>query len=343
MVKKNEVSMSNRIGCSFYDGNLPTAFSAVLAYAAEISGVVASMPTHLHLRRKVSFKHSLWNTWYTCNSEEDVGKTAQGTKVVLEAHNGAGPLTWRHGPERITTAYERGLTKQYAAHLTDKEIKLLLAGKFPDGTDGVQVFENVKEFSSATDTFEKCADLLLKPYAVILDFDAAKATESGYQDIQRLRDNPLVHVRAGGVAVAHAFIDYAAQRYSNYGNWHPFNVINPAETQGRVLFVGYGDGNGLGGSGNLNLNGQFLGVRAEQSSAVHGITDSVVAPEALVPRAPQETIEASNRKSAPLSLEARASEGVDHVILAALEAGNAFEHNGMLYVPTPAKNVKLQK
>lgn len=262
MVDKKEVS-GNPIGYSFYDDNLPTAFEAALAYAAENGTVVASMPVHLFLRRQVSFKHPLWSTWYSCNSEEDVGKTAQGTKIVLAAHNGVGPLTWRHGPERITTAYERGLTKQYAAHLTEHEIHTLLAGKFPDGTDGVQVFENVNEFSSATDTLEKCMDLLLKPYVVVMDFDAAKMTESNYQDIQKLRDNQLVHVRAGGVAAAHAFIDYTAQRYSNYGNWHPFNVVNPAETQGRVLFVGDGGLSGLFGSSGLGYYGQFLEVAPE--------------------------------------------------------------------------------
>ncbi|MEK6867361.1 MAG: hypothetical protein AABX98_00920, partial [Nanoarchaeota archaeon] len=57
--------------------------------------------------------------------------------------------------------------------------------------------------------------------------------------------------------------DKVAQRYTQYGNRHPFNAINADESQGGVLFVGSDDSSGLKGD-NLYYLGRFLvGVAPE--------------------------------------------------------------------------------
>ena len=250
MVEKQEVKINDvRVADAVYDDSLPIAYREAIAHASALGTAVKSMPEVLVLKRRAPFNNPIWSTWYTCASEEDVGTTVQGNKVMIEVHGG-GIST----PERIETAHEKGLTKQNAAHLTENEVRDLLAGKLADGIQ-IPVY-------SFTDFREGVKDLPRR-YAVVLDFDTAKATTSGYQDIQGLRDNPLVIMRAGGSVGANALIDYAAQRYNQYGNWHPFNAINADETQGRVLFVG-DDGSGLLGDYGLNGSGRFLvGVAPE--------------------------------------------------------------------------------
>ena len=107
--------------------------------------------------------------------------------IIVIAVHGGGILT----PERIETAYERKLTKQYAAHLAESEINALLAGNLAHGTQiPIYSFADFK------------AGIKDKPrqYAVVMDFDTAKNAASGYLEVETLRDNPLVIVRAGGVA-----------------------------------------------------------------------------------------------------------------------------------------------
>lgn len=258
MVKLEQVTINDEgVAASFYDNSLPIALRAAEASASETGSFVKSMPEVLVLRRKAPFSNPLWSTWYTCTSEEDVGRTPQGKKVMIEVHGG-GILT----PERIETAFERGLTKQYAAHLAESEVRTLLEGKLVDGTEiPVYSFSDFK--AGITD--------LPRRYGVVMDFDTVKSVASGYLPVESLRDNPLVIVRAGGVTEANAFVDKVSQQYTNYGNWHPFNAINSDETQGRVLFVGYNDGNGLSGDLDLLNYGRFLvGVAPEARVGAKG-------------------------------------------------------------------------
>lgn len=253
MITTQEIFIRDkRVGVSYYDDKLPTALRTTQADAQKEGLVVASMPELLVLRRQLPFTDSMWSTWYTCNSEEDVGTTPEGNKVVIAVHGG-GILT----PDRIETAYKRGLTKQYAAHLAESEVRKLLEGKL---ADGIQI--PVYQFSDLKSGIKD------KPrqYAVVMDFAEAQKAVSGHLPVESLRDNPLVIVRAGGVAEANAFVDKVAQRYTNYGNWHPFNAINADETQGRVLFVSV-DLIGLLGSLSLYGNGRFAGVAPEALDA----------------------------------------------------------------------------
>ncbi|MEK6920498.1 MAG: hypothetical protein AABX82_01340, partial [Nanoarchaeota archaeon] len=143
MVQKQEQVKVNdeHIANSIFDNSLPAAYRAALAHASEIGSSVKSMPEVLVLKGKAPFNNPIWKTWYTCNQEEDVGTTLQGNKVVIEVAGG-GILT----PERIETAYERGLTEQRAAYLAESEIKALLTGKLADGTEiTVYSFDNFRK------------------------------------------------------------------------------------------------------------------------------------------------------------------------------------------------------
>ncbi|PIN79660.1 hypothetical protein COV16_03015, partial [Candidatus Woesearchaeota archaeon CG10_big_fil_rev_8_21_14_0_10_34_8] len=183
--------------------------------------------------------------FYTCASEEDVGRTRQRNKVMIEVHGG-GILT----PERIETADRRGLTRQYAAqYLAESEVETLLNGKLADGTE-IPVY-------SFADFIRGIAGLPRR-YAVVMDYDTARNADSGHLPVESLRDNALVIVRAGGVAEANHFVDKIAQQYTKYGNWHTFNDINAGKTHGGLLFLGYNHYSGLNGYDYLGNRGCLL-------------------------------------------------------------------------------------
>ncbi|MBI5001861.1 hypothetical protein HZC31_00585 [Candidatus Woesearchaeota archaeon] len=295
MAKQERVTINDEHAAdSFYDDSLPTALRAAQARASETGNFVKSMPEILVLRRKAPFTNPVWSTWYTCASEEDVGTTEQGNKVMIEVHGG-GILT----PERIETAYQRRLTKQYAAHLAESEVKDLLKGKLADQTE-------IPVYSFAD--FRKGITDLPRRYAVVMDYEMAKSVASGHFPVESLRDNALVIVRAGGVAEANAFVDKIAQRYTSYGNWHLFNAINADEAQGRVLFAGNNDYYGLVGNYSLNGNGRFL---------------VGVAPEAHVARS-------ADAKKSPL--EGMVNVALPRDFLTSLESGaETITYNGRTY------------
>ena len=243
MVRQGRVTIDDEHAAdSFYDDSLPTAFRAAQARALEIGTSVKSMPEVLVLRRKAPFTNPVWSRWYTCVSEEDVGTTEQGNKVMIEVHGG-GILT----PERIETAYQRGLKKQHMAYLEEYELRNLLKGKLADGVE-IPVY-------SFTDFRNGIKDRPRR-YAVVMDYDTAKNSASGCPSVESLRDNAVFIVRNGGVVEANAFLDKVMQRYTNYGNWHSFNAINADSAVGCLLTVTENN-TGLRDSG-LNRIGCFL-------------------------------------------------------------------------------------
>ncbi len=286
-------------GKPFYDSNLPNALRLAQAHAGE-AGYVASMPQLLHGRTVAPFTDEIWN-WYTANSEEDVaidleGRFGKKERPVVVVLHGGGILG---SPDRIDKAYADKLTGQRAAKFSDEEARAVLEGKMPDGkTIPVMAYND----------FVKATGLPVR-YGLVLDFDKAKSTKSGHQKVNGLYDNPLVIARAGGVEQAKLALDRAKEKFQTdkYGNWHPFNDVDPKQAQGRLLFLS-DDGGGLNGNDYLNSSGRFAGV----------------APEAL----------SASTNGAPV-LEER--------VKSALDAGQAFEHKGALYVPVSDKRVNLDQ
>ena len=225
----------------FFDSYFPRALRRALQYAGD-DGFVASMPQLLHARANASYDHVIWNTWFTPNSEENVVKTPQGNRVVVAVHGGGVYAS----PERFEKVYRasvdqsnpEGLTGQFTGKITERESRDVLEGKLPDGTEiPVYPFEEFKQ---------GIADLPIR-YGVILDYELARQSLSGYVDLEVLKDDPNMIVRTGGVEANAAYLDKFRDRHNTklMGHWHAYNRINPDEPQNRILFLaGNKDGAG---------------------------------------------------------------------------------------------------
>jgi hypothetical protein len=262
VILDQEVRVVNtKEGQAFYNSSLPAALREAQAHAGE-QGHVATMPELLHGRTVARFDNEIWTQWFTANSAEYVGKTAQGKPVVIVAH-GIGPFT---NPARIEQAYQEGLVN-YAGKFTQEEFAGLLGSGVP---------------SFGYDEFLKRTSIL-STYAIVIDFEKAKGTTSDHQAIGNLYKNPLVIARAGGEAPAKAFLDKAAQKYQKYGQWHPFGNVDVEQSQGRLLFLGSNDDNGLNGDDFLNKRGRFVGVAPEaQASGREAPAPSLTAPSQII-------------------------------------------------------------
>lgn len=224
-----------------FDSYLPDALRRALDYAGE-DGFVASMPQLLHARAKASYDNIVWNTWFSSNSEETVLTTPRGNHVLVIVHGGGIFAS----PERFERVYRssvdrfgaEGFTGQYAAKISKQEAQGALEGRLPDGSE-IPVFP----FSEIR---QGIADLPRR-HAVVMDFETARSSTSGYVPFDHLRDEPLMIVRAGGVEPAAAYLDRARDRHNTkvMGNWHPYKRIDPDRPQTRVLFL-TGNRDGIG-------------------------------------------------------------------------------------------------
>ena len=239
----------------FYDSHLPDALQRALEYAGD-DGFVASMPALLHARANASYDNIIWNTWFTPNSEENVAKTPQGHRVVVAVHGGgifATPARFRKLFLSSTSRYcETGFTGLFAAKITEQETQGVLDGRLPDGTE-IPVFP--------FDEFKQGVTDLPRRYAIVLDFETARNSKSGYEAFDDLKEDPLTIVRAGGVEAASAYLDKAQERHNTavMGSWHPFGVIDPEQPQTRIPFLA---GN-QGGVGTENHDSHLYGYDGE--------------------------------------------------------------------------------
>ncbi len=231
----------------FFDSYLPCALQRALEYAGD-DGFVASLPALLHARANASYDNIVWNTWFTSNTEESVVTTNQGNRVVVAVHGGGIYAT----PERFERMYRanqarsnsEGFTGDYAGKISAQEVRGVLEGKLPDGTE-IPVY--------AFDEFERGIANLPRRYGVILDFDMARKSKKGFQSFDVLKDEPNMIVRAGGVEPLAAYLDKAQARHNTklMGNFHPFDHINPDQPQTRVTFLA-GNNGGVGSEGDYN-------------------------------------------------------------------------------------------
>lgn len=222
-----------------FESHLPDALRRALVYAGD-DGFVASTPALLHARANAAYDNIIWNTWFTSNSEEIVATTKHGNHVVVAVHGGGIFST----PERFLTLYhasvarssELGYTGPFAGKISAREASDVLDGRLPDGGE-IPVFP--------FDEFKRGIADLPRHYAVVLDFETAKKCKNGYQPFDELKDDPLMILRAGGVAAADAYLDKAAGRGNSetLGNWHIFSEIDPRQPQASVLLL-YGSPNG---------------------------------------------------------------------------------------------------
>ena len=239
----------------FFEPFLPNALQQALDYAGD-DGFVASMPQLLHARVNADYDNIIWNTWFTSNSEESVVTTPQGNRVIVAIHGGgiyATPARFeRTFRASVARSSPEGYTGQYAGKISEREARDVLEGKLPDGTE-IPIYQ--------FDEFKRgIADLPMR-YGVILDFELARQSTRGYDPFDVLKDEPNMIVRAGGAEANAAYLDKARDRHNTQvmGNWHPYNRIDPNQSQTRVPFLA---GN-RGGVGTEDDDDHLYGYDAE--------------------------------------------------------------------------------
>src|SRR3989344_8188307 len=227
---------------------VPVSLEKCLAWAGSNNGIVATMPYLIAGLSVAQANNYLRWCFHTAYSEEFSGIDTEGIyskgKPIVVVQHGIKLLL----PDRIRKAYNEGLTAQNAARLQADEWKNVLNANTP-----LYTVQDVKK-GKVKNPFEN--------YRIVLGFDKAKATSSGYQDKNTFTNNDLVLARAGTLEYLEAYFDNIKHSYDTVGNWHKFGEIDPRVSQGRVLFVG-SSGYGLSGDDYLNCGACFVGVAPE--------------------------------------------------------------------------------
>ena len=273
------------VAAIFFDSYATAALKSALRYAGD-DGFVASLPQLLHARVNAGYDNIIWNTWFTANSEESVVTTPQGHHVVVVVHGGGIFAT----PTRLERSYRAdldrsnpdGLTGQYAAKITLREARDLLDhGKLPDGsTIPMYAFNEISQGVSEVPM----------RHGIVLDYQVAKGSTSGYELFRSLRRDPLMIARAGGPEAVEAYLDKAAARHGTkrMGSFHPFNRIDPDQPQTRLLNLG-GNPGGLNSEG----NDQGLGLGYDLDWGISGNNGLVDMARyvAVAPRDPSKSLQ----------------------------------------------------
>ena len=222
----------------FFGSYKPVVLKRALTHAGQ-DGFVASMPQLIHARTNAPYDNVLWNTWFSSYSEENVVTTPQGNRVIVVIHGGGIYAS----PERFEKMYYastdhrsiHGYTGQFAGKISEREARDVSAGKLPDGTE-VPVYP-FNEFKQGI------RDLPIR-YGVILDFELARQSLSGYVEFEVLKDDPNMIVRTGGAAANIAYLDRFRARHNTklMGHWHPYNRIDPDQPQTSTLFLAGNEG-----------------------------------------------------------------------------------------------------
>jgi len=232
------------VAAIFFESYATIALRSALRYASD-DGFVASMPQLLHARVSAPYDNIIWNTWFTSNSEESVVTTPAGNQVIVAVHGGgifADPSRLERSLRAdLSRSNSEGLTGQYAAKISSVEAHNVLNGRLPDGRD-IPVY--------AFEEFRRGVTGLPMHYAVVLDFETAKKSKSGYESFQVLQDDPNMIVRAGGVEPLLAYLDKARTRNNTemMGSWHSYNRIDASQAQTRIPELS-GNKGGVGSDG----------------------------------------------------------------------------------------------
>ena len=248
---------------TFFGWYRPVVLRRALTYAGE-DGFVASMPQLIHARINAPYNNILWNTWFSSYSEENVVTTPQGNHVIVVIHGGG----IYAAPERFEKMYYastdhrsvHGYTGQFAAKISEREARAVLAGRLPGGVE-VPVY-SFEEFKRGI------RDLPVR-YGVVLDFELARQSQSGYVDFEVLKDDPNMIVRTGGVEANLAYLDKFQARHNTkrMGHWHPYNRIDPDQPQTSTLSLAGNEG----GRGS-DVDGFDPTTRTEREDGFHSET-----------------------------------------------------------------------
>ena len=225
-------------GESFYADRMADALRDAQEHAGPY-GAIASLPELIAARLKADKEHELWKNWYDCMSEENIGIDKEGKQVkpgeaVLVVVHGGGILST---PERIEKAIEEKLVDGSAKY-TEDEWHNLLDGRLPNGKK-ITLYPLEEILHGTTPTSRN--------YGIVMPYEMAQATKSGYHTKEEFIQNPLVLARIGNKENAEQYFDFALQRYFEatkdrwdlVGNWYPFKGRDPSQPQGNLLFLSH--------------------------------------------------------------------------------------------------------
>ncbi|HIH15515.1 MAG: hypothetical protein QT08_C0022G0021 [archaeon GW2011_AR17] len=183
------------------------------------------MPDLIRSRISVDDSHRLWQTWWSAPSIRATGRTSGGTPVVLYAH----VPNFYSDANNIKTAVEERKLVNGAGVLPREEFTRLLSLE----GNGVQVVDHT---------------VLNK---------SPKGNISFSQALKHPQTLPFLGVSQ---EEAQAYLIKHTSLYgSHIGIWHSNDLGE--EPVARVLFLDYGNVNGLNGNVNLINYGRVLGVR----------------------------------------------------------------------------------
>ena len=216
-------------------------------------------------------------------------KTATGDPIVLFLHGG-GILSTPGRMEKVFRPDGAGKTDGgRGAKLTDVEAQHLLAGKLPDGT--TFPLYNYSHFLTVAE------DGLPRRYGVTLPFDLAAASKNGYTTFTKLKEDPVMIVRAGGYMRATAYLDMFSNRHgtNKMGAWNVFERVDPSAwdfypqthvtklagnfggvgSDGSGDQWGYNSDYGIGGDASITNRGRYIGALVVRSSSSSSSSSSL--------------------------------------------------------------------
>ncbi len=255
LVNNGKAFYSNQKDNDGKDIGVADSLKRALEYAGK-EGVVASLPYLIAGKAKAGNDNYLWRNWSTALSEEDIGVDKKGKfvkagKPVVIIVHGGGILDYN----KMIKAYIQGLIGKNVARYADNEFNALLNGIL-SGNQKIQMY-------TIDDVRKGNIEEPFGMYAVALDFEAAKATKSGWFKKKEFMENPLVLARAGTLDYLEEYFNKAKVVDETVGNRHRLKEIDPQVPQGRFLFVGGrcdGGYGGLDGGSVLDNDGRFVGV-----------------------------------------------------------------------------------
>ena len=268
--REEDIDVNRQLKGRVFGNAMRYALEDALEYANEDEdGFVASIPWLMETRINTpcSDEHVMWYRWYNALSEEIVGLTTQKHPVLITVHGG-GLLGSSLRMEEICAENRKNGTLIFPK-FSNKQICDLLKGELEDSTK-IPVY--------SFNEFEQGSSNMPLRYAVVLDLDRVRGImdDSGYRTVyntmNKMCDDPIFIVRAGGIKRASEYIKKLMERHGNRNFNHRFDyrlLEKPEEPKGAHFMLASGDFGFHGSLGESYFDGygRFLGIRPKNSKS----------------------------------------------------------------------------
>ncbi|MBI4738067.1 hypothetical protein HY772_00615 [Candidatus Woesearchaeota archaeon] len=227
MAQEIIIPQTRMIKARLFEALQVNGIETALAACIEAKHYPLYMPQVVDARIGAAKDSPLFQNWWTTPSVRVTGKSKGGKAVVVYGHN----PNYFSDPANIKKAREEGL--RYGAGIMPvPDFYALL-----DREDGKTVF--------------------------VVDYDKLRAAESDLVSVSDALEHPQTIPFLGGRERAEQYLAKHVQVYgSRIGIWHSDDLDE--KPRGRLLFLGYGEGDGLIGD-YLDDSGCFVGVWAAEA------------------------------------------------------------------------------